>query len=155
EKACAALKIAKADYLPDINTLGGYANLNGVPSIQNNIGFMGVSASYTFFDAGKRRHQVHKSEIDLSMARTALHKTREEVAAKTRKAYRTFVQSGQAVGTARELAVVRAKIAAQKLPPKDALAASKDSMTAQAEFIEARLKHRIAYAQLVELTGQQ
>ncbi len=155
EKADAALKIAKSDFIPNVMAYGGYVNQNGIPAIQNNFGMIGLNASYTLFDAGKRRHLVHKGETDLAMAHTALRKTREEVALKAHRAYRTFEQSGQAVTQAQQMVVVRQEIAHSKLPLDQALTAAKDNLTAQVNFVQAQVAQRIAYAELVAVLGQQ
>ena len=54
EKAQAALKVANADFIPDVNIFGSYFNQTAASYIQPNFGAFGVSASYTFFDWGKR-----------------------------------------------------------------------------------------------------
>ncbi len=57
-------------------------NQNGIPVVQNNVGFAAATVSYTLFDAGKRRHLVKKGEYDLAMARAAVRKTQQEVSLK-------------------------------------------------------------------------
>ena len=57
-KAEAALSAARVDYYPNVNVIGGYANQNGVPAIQQNIGYVGVQGSYTFFEWGKRKNTM-------------------------------------------------------------------------------------------------
>src|SRR5262249_5227126 len=53
-KAEAALKVAKMDYLPDVNVIGGFANQTLASYIQPDFGYVGVTAGYTFWDWGKR-----------------------------------------------------------------------------------------------------
>src|SRR5262249_27456753 len=53
-KATAARQVARMDYQPDVNVLGGWANNAATPTTQPNAGFLGVAASYTFWDWGKR-----------------------------------------------------------------------------------------------------
>ena len=55
EKARAALKVANADFIPDVNIFGSYFNQTAASYIQPNFGMFGISASYTFFDWGRRR----------------------------------------------------------------------------------------------------
>ena len=68
-KAEQALRIAKMDFLPDVNVLGGWANQNAAPSIQDNIGYAGVSVNYMFWGWGKRKQVWHQRQalIDLHL----------------------------------------------------------------------------------------
>ena len=47
-KAQAALQVARMDYLPDIAVISGYANQTAASYIQPNIGYLGITGSYTF-----------------------------------------------------------------------------------------------------------
>jgi outer membrane protein TolC len=49
-KAEAALKVARMDYLPDVNVLGGDTNQTGASYIQQTVGYIGVSASYPLWE---------------------------------------------------------------------------------------------------------
>ena len=68
EKAQAALKVANADFIPDVNIFGSYFNQTAASYIQPNFGAFGVSASYTFFDWGKRRRVKDQREIQIMEA---------------------------------------------------------------------------------------
>ncbi len=155
EKAAAALGITKTDYLPDANLMGGYVNQNGIPSVQNNIGFAAVTVSYTMFDAGKRRHLTQKGQYDLAMARAAVGKTQQEVSLKARKAFHTVESTAIARETASKLAGVRRRIAAQQLPPAELITAGKNSATAEVAYIQSEVAYRIAVAELKAVTGAQ
>ena len=59
-KAEAATHAARLDFVPSIVALGGYTNQTAASYIQPNFGYIGVMASYTFVDWGKRRHIIQE-----------------------------------------------------------------------------------------------
>ena len=59
-KAEAALKVARMDYLPDVNIIGGYANQTDASYIQNNFTYLGITANYTFWEWGKKNDVVRQ-----------------------------------------------------------------------------------------------
>ena len=78
-KAEAALKVAHMDYLPDVNVVGGYANQTFANYIQNNFNYVGVTATYTFWEWGKKHDVELQRQTDLSLARQNLQVTRDKV----------------------------------------------------------------------------
>src|SRR5262249_20400560 len=89
-KANAALQIAKSEFLPDINIFGSYFNQTAVPIIQPNFGAVGIIASYTFVDWGKRRHVKHQREFQVSQAHQNVQVTIDKVVLEARQAYAAF-----------------------------------------------------------------
>ena len=51
----AAMKVAKMAYLPDVSVIGGYANQTAASYVQPNIGYVGITGTYTFWEWGKKR----------------------------------------------------------------------------------------------------
>src|SRR5262249_52380436 len=78
-KAEAALKIARMDYLPDVNVIGGYANQTFASYIQDNIGYVGVTASYTFWDWRKRHDVKVQRQTDVALAQQNVAVVRDKV----------------------------------------------------------------------------
>jgi hypothetical protein len=68
-RAHAAVAAVKADWLPNVAVVGGYANNNLLDVVQPNIGFVGVFGSYTFIDWGKRRNTIRERDQLAGMAR--------------------------------------------------------------------------------------
>jgi outer membrane protein TolC len=154
-KAEAALKIARTDLLPDINVLGGYANQTGASYIQQDIGFMGVTASYTFWDWGKRRDLTRQRRAQIGLAYQTVQVTRERVDLAARKAYGVYEQSQKALALAREM-VQASQEAESGLTEPDAIAAAKGA-TAKAELdlMKAEIAYRVAHAQLTAAIGSE
>src|SRR5436190_5620075 len=58
-KARAGRRLAKLDYVPDVAVLGGYAyQANTLPLLPRDFSFIGVMATFSIFDGGKREHTV-------------------------------------------------------------------------------------------------
>src|SRR5207248_432511 len=106
-KATAARQVARMDYLPDVNVIGGYANNAATPTIQPNFGFIGVTASYTFLDWGKRGDVRRQRQTDITLAHQNLQATREKVGLEARKAFGAFEQAAEAYRLAGEMVTAR------------------------------------------------
>jgi outer membrane protein TolC len=153
-KAEAALKVARIDYLPDVNVLGGYANQTGVPSIQQNIGYIGVGANYTLWEWGKRRDVKRQRQTLVAVAHQNLQVTVDKVTLEARKAYITFEQARDALRLAGEM--VQARMEAEKVAPGPAVMQAKaETSKAELEAMKAEIAYRVAHAQLAGLIGQQ
>ena len=70
-KAEAALRVAKMDYLPDVSILGGYAHQTSADYIQPDFSYVGLTASYTFWDWGKRHDVVRQRQTPIACRPTS------------------------------------------------------------------------------------
>ena len=73
--------------LPNIAVVGGYANQTAASYMQQDIGFVGVVGSYTFFEWGKRRNTVRGGENLVALAKLKVQQTQDEVRQKALKPY--------------------------------------------------------------------
>src|SRR5262249_45398983 len=89
-KAHSALKVARMDYLPDVNVIGGVANQTFANYIQDNFSYVGVTASYTFWDWGKRKQVRRQRETQIALAQQNVQVTADKVRQETQKAYGEF-----------------------------------------------------------------
>jgi len=151
-KARAGLAAKKLDYLPDVNLVGGYVNLNGVPTIQNNFSFAGVMGSVTLFEWGKRRFATREMLTTVAMAEAKLHMTEDEVRQKAVKAYREIEQKRAALKIAADMAQVRREMMAVAKAPAVQLEAAKERIKAEVALVQADLSYRMAIAELTSLT---
>ncbi len=152
-KADAALQLAKADFLPDVNIFGSYFNQTAAPIIQSNFGALGISASYTFVDWGKRRHVKHQREYQRTQAHQNVQVTVDKVVLEARKAYVGFKQARQALALASEM--VEARKEAERKPKDPSLSQDAKVATSKAEleYVQAEAAYRIAHARLVAVIG--
>ena len=135
-KAEAALQIAKMDYLPDVNIVGGFANQTAANYIQPDIGYLGITANYTLWEWGQKKDVVMQRQTDIAMAKQNLQVTRDKVELAGRKAYGAFDQALQSFRLAGEM--VQARLGAEKTAanPAAALTSKGDTAKAQLEYIK-------------------
>jgi outer membrane protein TolC len=146
-KAEAALRVAHLDYVPDVNILGGYMNQTLIPSIQPNVSYIGVTATYTFVDWGKRGVVLRQRKALVAVAQQNVRVTMDKVQQEARKAYSAFAQAREAYKLAGEM--VQARQAAEKeATGLEALQAKGDTAKAELEAMKAEITYRVAHAQL-------
>jgi outer membrane protein TolC len=153
-KAEAALQAAKVDYLPDVAVLGGYLNQSFANYIQPNIGYVGVTASYTFVDWGKRGQVRRQRETLIAVARQNVRVTSDKVQQDARKAYGSFTQAREALKLAGEMVQAR-KEAEKAAEGAAALEAKGETAKAELEYMKAEITYRVAHAQLMAAIGRE
>jgi outer membrane protein TolC len=149
-KAEAGLRVARMDYLPDVNVIGGYQNQSAVSAIQPNFSFVGVTASMTLWEWGKKRDVVRQRQAQIALARQNVAVTADKVRLAARKAYLSFDQAREAYRLAGELVQAR-KDAEKGATGTAAVQAKADTTKAELEAMKAEIVYRVAYAQLAGL----
>jgi outer membrane protein TolC len=154
-KAEAALKIAKMEYLPDVNVVGGYANQTGASYIQDNIGYLGVTATYTFWD-WRKRHDVKMQRLtDIALAHQNVEVIRDKVQLEARKAYGAYAQAEEALRLADEMTQAHKDAEAGIADPAALVAAKGATAKAELEYMKAEIAYRVAHAQLMGALGKE
>ena len=154
EKARAALKVANADFIPDVNIFGSYFNQTAASYIQPNFGAFGVSASYTFFDWGKRRRVKDQRETQIMEASYNVRATIEKVRLETVQAFVGYQQAQQAFGLANDMVRARKDAESRQQAPADLATAKAATAKSELELIQAEIAYRIAHARLIGAIGQ-
>jgi outer membrane protein len=149
-KAEAAMKVAKMAYIPDVNIIGGYANQTVASYIQPNIGYVGLSGSYTFWEWGKKRDVKRQREMDIAMAHQNIRVVMDKVQLEARKAYSSYEEAHAALQLAEEMVRAR-KEAAKSAAGAAAMQANADAAKAELEYMKAEITYRVAHAQLAGL----
>jgi outer membrane protein TolC len=139
DKARAAVRAGKLDYVPSIAVIGGYSNQTAADYVQPNIGFIGLYGSYTFVDWGKRRNTIRERDELVAMASLKLEQTRDTVRQETLKAYRDYGDTRQLLRLAGEMVEVRKQAAQQAGDLTTKLKAGKDVLTAEVDYLKADL----------------
>jgi outer membrane protein TolC len=149
-KAEAAMKIARMAYLPDVNVIGGVANQTAASYIQPDVGYVGVTAAFTFWEWGKKRDVTRQRHATMALAQQNLQVTIDKVQLAARKAYNEFDKSRQDYKLAGDM--VEARKAVEKVaPPAAATQAKADVSTAELEYMKAEIAYRVANAKLTAL----
>jgi outer membrane protein TolC len=153
-KARAALQVARADYLPDINMIGGYANQTGATYIQPNISYLGLFGTWTMFEWGKRRDVTHQRKTQIALAEQNLQVTLDKVQLNARKTYNAFEQAREAYQLSGEMVQAR-KEAEKQATGLAGVQAKAETSRAELEQMKAEIAYRVAHAQLMGLLGME
>jgi outer membrane protein TolC len=159
QKARAALAAGKLDFVPSIAVTGGFVKQTAADYIQQDIGYVGVVGTYTFFNGGKRLAVIHERQDLVGMATLQLQQTCDDVRQKAAKAFREVLESQAALQTAEELAGLRKEAEKQATTPEALrnptalIAATQARMLAEVDAIKADLAYRQAYVNLMTLIG--
>jgi outer membrane protein TolC len=153
-KAQAGRAAAKVDYLPSVNLIGGVASQSAANYIQREFGFVGVQASYTFIDWGKRRHTLRQFDTLEAMANLKVQQTIDDVRQKAAKAFREVALQRESLETSKEMAQLRAEALKAAKTPSAMIAAGKDQLLAEVELVKTEMNYRVAHANLLSLAGR-
>jgi outer membrane protein TolC len=154
-KAEAGLQAARMEYLPDVNIVGGFANQTGADYIQPDIGYVGITAAYTFWDWGKRKQIVRERQTQIALAHQNVAVTGDKVRLAAAKAYDEYEQTREAYRLAGEMVKVRQAAEKHATDPQNALQAKGDTAKAQLDYMKAEIAYRVAHAKLAGLIGRE
>jgi len=151
EKALAGVRLAKADYFPDVSALARYDYSDQVPFLARNFGTFGARLTYDLFDGGRRKAKVAESNASLGQARENLARITDEVERRVDTAANKLARTQEMVEVSQEILALRtesSRVSAQQLERGEALQSQADAAIAQ-EF-EAKtllLRSQLEYAQ--------
>lgn len=152
-KARAAHRLAKLEYVPDVVITGGYLFQTAIPILPGDFSFIGVFATFTLFDFGKRERTIKERGAQVSMAKANLQLVRAKAAAGARKTVMDLDRTRRILElTQRVTSLSRAAIQRDQDPGPETRAAL---AKAEAEMFQADLDYRTAYAELKRAAGEQ
>ena len=161
KKASAAVKLSKADYLPDFSVFARYTYSDQVPFLARNFGTFGGELTYEIFDAGRRRAALEESNTRLAQARENLARVTDDVELQVQIAYNKLQRTWEMVDVSKELLALRteaSRVSAQQLEKGAALPSQADSTVAQrfdAEtlLLQAQLDYLQAHDEMTQAMG--
>jgi outer membrane protein TolC len=152
-KAKAAHRLAKLEYVPDAIITGGYMFQTGIPILPDDFSWIGVVATWTIFDFGKRERTIKERDAQVTMAKANLEMVRAKVAAGALKTVMDVNRTRRILELTRKVvSMQRAMTPRDQDPGPEARAALAG---AEAEMFQAELDYRMAYAQMKRVTGEQ
>lgn len=107
EKASAAVRLAKRDYVPDVEAIARYSYANNVPFLARNFGTFGIHLSYDLFDAGKKSAMLREREAQLAQAKENLARVSDEVELRVQTVYNKLERTQKMIAVSEELLAVR------------------------------------------------
>ena len=151
-KAKAGSALSKMQYFPSVAIVGGYTNQNALKIIlPRDFSYIGVIATYTVFDFGKRERGVKESDAQAEMAELAVPLTKAKVSAEVKSSYFELERSRKLSEMARRM------VSASQVVYASARSDNSDVESAQAkieaDMFRAELEYRQAYARLKSLMG--
>jgi outer membrane protein TolC len=151
-KAKAGSTLSKMQYFPSVAIVGGYTNQNALNIIlPRDFSYIGVIATYTVFDFGKRERGVKESDAQAEMAELAVPLTKAKVSAEVKSSYFELERSRKLSQLARRM------VSAIQVVEASAQSDSSDVESVQAkmeaDMFRAELEYRQAYSRLKSLMG--
>jgi outer membrane protein TolC len=162
EQATAAVRLAKRQYIPDIEAFARYSFQNNVPFLVHNFGTFGVHFGYDLFDGGRRNAAIAEREAQLHKAEENLARVKEEVELRVQTAYNKLERTRQMMKVSEELLALRTeshRVSQQQLQQGSALrsqaaAAEARELEAKTLFLQSQLEYTQANDEMTEAIGQ-
>jgi outer membrane protein TolC len=162
EKAMAAVRLAKREYVPDLEAFARYSYQNNVPFLARNFGTFGIHFSYDLFDAGKKGSVLREREAQLAQARENLSRVNNEVEVRVLTTYNKLERTRQMVAVSKELLALREearRVSAQQVVRGAALrsqaqVAVAQQLEAKTLLLQSQLDYIQARDELIQAIGQ-
>jgi outer membrane protein TolC len=162
EKASAAARLAKREYIPDVEAFARYSYQDNVPFLARNFGTFGVHLGYDLFDGGRRNAAIAERKAQLSQAAENLARVREEVELRVQTALNKLERTREMVKVSDELLALRtesSRVSSQQLQEGSALpsqvdAAAARELDARSLVLQSQLEYIQARDEMMEAMGQ-
>jgi outer membrane protein TolC len=151
-KARAGSTLSKMQYFPSVAIVGGYTNQNAMKIIlPKDFSYIGVIATYTVFDFGKRERGVKESNAQAEMAEIAVPLTKAKVMAEVKSSYFELERSRKLIQLARRMVSATQVVEASYQSDNSEVESAQAKM--EADMFRAELEYRQAYSRLKNLMG--
>jgi len=162
EKAAAAVRLAKFDFVPDVDVFARYSHQNNVPFLASNFGTVGVRLSYELFSGGRKRATVRERDTQLARANENLSRIADDVELRVQTAYNKLQRTRQMIAVSEELLALRAEsrrvtveqVAHGSVLRSQSLATVAQEMEAKAGSLQSQLDYLQAAAELDDAVGR-
>jgi outer membrane protein TolC len=162
ERASAAVRLAKRQYVPDLEAFARYSYQDNVPFLARNFGTFGLHFGYDLFDGGRKRAAVGEHKAQLAQAEENFARIKEEIQLRVETAYNKLERTREMVKVSEELLSLRTesrRVSAQQLQEGVALrsqadAAAAHELDAKTLLLESQLEYMQARDEMTEAMGQ-
>ncbi len=156
-------RLAKAQYLPDINASFRYISPFGINFLPSNIAAVGVEFSWEPFDWGGRRHTLNQKTIVLQQSKQQLEETKAQVLVNLDTQFRSLQEARAAIEVAKanqestreKLREVTAQYGQKAVLLRDVLEQQAASEQANAQYLQAIAAFWIAEANFHKAVGEE
>ena len=154
DKAAAAVRLARYEFVPDVEVFGRYSFQNNVPFLAGRFGTIGIRASYDLFDGGRKRGVVRERETQLAQAKENLARISDDIELRVQTAYNKIERTRQMVAVSQELLALRGesrRVTAELLAHGGALGSQAKASTAlELDAQAALLQSQLDYVQATD-----
>jgi outer membrane protein TolC len=162
DKASGGVRLAKAEYVPNVTAFARFSYQENVPFLAHNFGSFGIRLSYDLFDGGKKRSSLRERDAQLAQAKENLARVKDEVELRVQTAYNKLERTKQMVKVSEELLALReesSRVSAQQLERGVALKSQADSAAAQeldarTSLLQSQLDYIQALDEMTNALGQ-
>ena len=161
EKARAAVRAARAEYIPELGAFAQHIYQDGAPFLSRNNGAFGFHMTWTMFEFGKRRGQVMERSSEVAQAEENQTRLRNPQRIDVEKAVRKLNRAETGVKSARALVASTTEERRVSSDQAEAGTANRSLfleseaslLNAQADLLRAEYDRSVAAAELARLTG--
>jgi outer membrane protein TolC len=162
EKAESAVRLARYEFVPDVEAYARYSFQNNVPFFASHFATVGIHLSYDLFDGGRKRAALGTRRAQLAQAKENLARVSDEVELRVHTAYNKVERTRQMVAVSQELLALRGesrRVAAEQLTHGAVLrslarASLAQELEAKALLLQSRLDYVEAAAEMDEAIGR-
>jgi len=149
EKAESAVRLAKYEFVPDVEAFARYSFQRNVPFLADRFGTIGIRASVDLFDGGRKRAVVRGRETQVAQAKENLARVSDQVELRVHTAYNRMQRTREMIAVSQQLLALRGesrRVAADLLVRGGALGSQAKETTAleldaQAALLESQLDY--------------
>ena len=134
EKASAAVRLAKRQYIPNLEAFARYSYQDNVPFLARNFGTFGVHFGYDLFEGGRRNAEIGERKAQLAQAEENLARVKDEIDLRVQTVSNKLERTRQMLQVSEELLALRTevhRVSVQQLREGSALPSQVDSAAAQ------------------------
>jgi outer membrane protein TolC len=138
-------RLAKAEYLPDLNLSVRYMGFNNFEVIPANVTIAGLFLTWEPFDWGRRKSNVAEKVVAVAQARNGAQETRAQIALEVGTKYRKWQEARLLLAAARtshEAALEQFRVTTNRY--KEQAALIRDLLQAQARSTDADYQYQQA-----------
>ena len=162
EKASAAVRLAKREYLPNVDAFARYSYQDNMPFLARNFGTFGIHFGYDLFDGGKRSAEIGERKVQLAQADENLARIKDEIELRVQTAYNKVERTREMLNVSQELLALRTemlRVSVQQMQEGTALRSQVDSATAQeldakTSLLQSQLDYLQAQDEMMEAVGR-
>jgi outer membrane protein TolC len=162
EEVSAAVRLAKRQYIPDVDAFARYSYQDNVPFLVHNFGTFGVHVGYDLFDGGRRNAAIEEHKAQLGKSEENLARVKEEVELRVQTAYNKLERTRQMMNVSEQLLTLRTeshRVSVQQFEGGSAVrsqvaAAEARKLEAETMFLQSQLEYIQANDEMTEAMGQ-